>query len=203
MRHRAAAWELLGEAWPGWALRWAYDGQAELRGYLGLDLEPIQDRDWGRRVLPGPFVEPGDEELAHADPLVGVVTIGTERSYVIADHNDRPVAEGPALLDRLATAPEHGAREFAAESGVHIDLERRRVGWWLLDAQPEAYGMGRRWPGWTVEFWRDRWDEHVRAANGRFVPPPVRMPRSLAEVWEEARHHLSRAPRRSAAHGAH
>jgi hypothetical protein len=154
-------------------------------------------------VLPGPFVEPGDEELAYADPLVGVGTVAMGRSYVIADHNDHPVTEGPALLDRLATAPEHGTCEIAAEADVHIDLERRQVGWWLLGAQPEAYGMGRRWPGETLEFWRERSDEHVRAARGRFVPPPVRMPRARAEGGEEARRHLNRTPIRSAPHGAH
>ncbi|WP_406332237.1 hypothetical protein [Streptomyces sp. NBC_00203] len=62
---------------------------------------------------------------------------------------------------------------------------------------------GRRWPGWTVEWRRGRWDEHVRAANGLFVPPSVRMLRARAEIREEARRHWSRTPIRPAAHGAH
>ncbi|MFI6487713.1 hypothetical protein [Streptomyces sp. NPDC050564] len=60
---------------------------------------------------------------------VGVVTVAMGRSYAIADHNDHPVTEGPVLLDRLVTAPERGTCEIAAEADIHIDRERRRVGW--------------------------------------------------------------------------
>ncbi|MGW3040194.1 hypothetical protein ACWC9T_09130 [Kitasatospora sp. NPDC001159] len=42
--------------------------------------------------------------------------------------------------------------------------------------------MPERWPGWTVEFWQDRWEEHIGAAAGRFQPPPVDRARALAEV---------------------
>ncbi|MFH8381849.1 hypothetical protein ACH4E7_13010 [Kitasatospora sp. NPDC018058] len=180
MRHRAATLELLRQAWAGWEVRWTYDGPAELRTYLGLDPEHVRDR--GRETLVGELLEPDEEDLADPEPMVAVVTVGSDRCHVVAHASDHPVREGTALLERLVGAPEHGVCRLAAEAGVHVDPLRRRVGWWVLGASAQAYEMPERWPGWTVEFWRDGWEEHVRVAAGRFQPPPVDRDRALAEV---------------------
>ncbi|MFD9487469.1 hypothetical protein ACFWBX_26580 [Streptomyces sp. NPDC059991] len=195
MRHRAAALDLLRHAWPGWQLRWTYDGPAELRAYLGLD--PGAVRDPRGEVYAGAALAPGDEELAEDDPLATVVTVGAGRCHLVAATADHPVAEGPALLERLDSAPEHGRCELAVLSGLHVDPARRRVGWWLLGAQAGAYEMASRWPGWTVEFWQDRWQEQTRAAGDRFAPPPADRLQALVDVRDEAREHW--AGRRGAA----
>lgn len=49
--------------------------------------------------------------------------------------------------------------------------------------------MAARWPGWEVEFWQDRWDEHVRAAGGRFAPPPIDRIGALDRLREAAHEH--------------
>ncbi|MFB6878858.1 hypothetical protein [Streptomyces sp. NPDC056323] len=187
MRHRAATLELLQEAWVGWDVRWMYDGPAELRTYLGLDPEHVRARESGLAV--GPLLEPDDEELTDPEPMVAVVTVGTEHCYVLANINDHPVREGAALLDRLAGGPEHGVCQASADAGIHVEPLRRRVGWWVLGASAEAYEMPQRWPGWTVEFWQDRWEEHVLSAPGRFSPPPVDRARALADVRTSAERH--------------
>ncbi|MFE9429310.1 hypothetical protein ACFYNO_40930 [Kitasatospora sp. NPDC006697] len=180
MRYRAATLQLLREAWAGWDVRWVYDGPADLRTYLGLDPEQVRARGHGPAV--GSLVEPDDEELADPEPMVAVVTAGTDRCYVVANHSDHPIREGVALLDRLAEGPEHGVCRLSAEAGIHVDPLRRQVGWWTLGAAAEAYEMPQRWPGWTVEFWQDRWEEHIRVSTGRFEPPPVDRERALAKV---------------------
>ncbi|MFK8909367.1 hypothetical protein [Streptomyces sp. YS-3] len=187
LRHRAAALELLRHAWPGWQVRWTYDGPAELRAYLGLDPDAV--RDPGREVRAGAALAPGDQELAEDDPLATVVTVGTGRCHLLAATGEHPVAGGPALLERLAPEPGHDGCRLAVLSGLHVDPVRRRVGWWLLGAQAGAYGMESRWPGWTVEFWQDRWQEQTRAAGGLFVPPPVERRQALVDVRDEAREH--------------
>ncbi|WP_406865001.1 hypothetical protein ABZO31_32995 [Streptomyces sp. HUAS MG47] len=186
LRHRAATWEALGAAWPGWELRWTYDGPADLREYLGLDPEGVREPELGLGVFPEYAMEPGDEELAEPDPMVRVVTIGADRCHVLSSCNDHPIVEGPALLGRLADAPDHRVCTAAADSGIHVDPERRRVGWWLLGASAGARRAAEHWPGWTVEFWADRWEEHVRAAGGRFAPPAVDRRQARAEVRAEA-----------------
>ncbi|MFD7325628.1 hypothetical protein ACFV9D_31840 [Streptomyces sp. NPDC059875] len=192
MRHRAAMWEVLHRAWPGWELRWTYDGPAELATCLGLDPEEVRYRH--PSLCLELALDLGDEELVERDPLVRVVTIGADRCHLLSAVNDHPIAEGPALLDRLADAPAHGRCAVAADSGIHVDPARRRVGWWLLSAVAGAGEMASRWPGWTVEFWQDRWEEHVRVAGGRFVPPTVDRVQALAELRNEAEEHWSPRP---------
>ncbi|MFE7184373.1 hypothetical protein [Streptomyces erythrochromogenes] len=181
LRTRAAGLELLRLAWPGWEVRWLYDGQSGLRAHLGLG---PQEPD--AAVHPGPALEPDDEELADPDQLVAVVTVGTDRCHVLADVNDHPVEEGPTLLDRLRDAPDHGRYRLRADAGIHVDPARRLVGWWLNTARARARTVEQQWPGWTVEFWADRWDEHERASGGRFAPPAPDRAAGLADVRAQA-----------------
>ncbi|MEU1181442.1 hypothetical protein ABZ464_28130 [Streptomyces sp. NPDC005820] len=191
-RHRAVTLRAIAHAWPGWELRWTYDGPADLRRHLGLDPAAVRERD--ARVFPAPLLDPDDEEFGERDPLVTAVTVGDRRCHLLAAINDHPVAEGPALLDRLADAHDHGRCTVAAEAGLHVDPVGRRVGWWTLSAVPEAAEMGGRWPGWTVEWWQDRWQEHARAAPGRLVPPRVDPEQARAELREGAMEHWSQRP---------
>ncbi|MFD7027439.1 hypothetical protein ACFWAR_05315 [Streptomyces sp. NPDC059917] len=167
LRHRAAVFELIRAAWPGWTVRWLFDGQAELREYVGLDPECVRSRDAG--PCAAPFLAPDDEELAGPDPGGVVITVGAGRCHVASDAFDHPVREGAALLDRLADAPGHGSCRLHVNAGIHLDPERRRLGWWSLSSVPRAYRVPDVWPGWTVEFWQDEWERHVRAAD-RFSP---------------------------------
>ncbi|MFE6709688.1 hypothetical protein [Streptomyces sp. NPDC057695] len=169
LRHRAAVYELIRAAWPGWEVRPLYDGPAELRAHLGLDPEYV--RRHGAEPAPAPFLAPGDEELAGPDPGGVVITMGTGRCHVLSDAFDHPVREGVALLDRLADAPGHGLCRLHVGSGVHLDPERRRLGWWSLPSTPQAYRVPELWPGWTVEFWQDDWRQHTRV-SALFCPAP-------------------------------
>ncbi|WP_405016618.1 hypothetical protein OHV05_05540 [Kitasatospora sp. NBC_00070] len=170
LRHRTATFELIRAAWPGWEVRWLYDGAAELRGYVGLEPEYVRCRDSALAVAP--FLAPGDEDLAGPDPGGVLVTVGDRHCHVASDSFDHPVREGISLLDRLADAPGHQVCRLHVNAGLHLDPERRRLGWWSLPNSPQAYGTPELWPGWTVRFWQDDWQRHVRAAGGRFSPTP-------------------------------
>ncbi|MGW6707646.1 hypothetical protein ACWGDE_22530 [Streptomyces sp. NPDC054956] len=174
---RAAALALLRGAWPGWEVRWAYDGQTGLRSYLGLD--PADDRS-------GPIGAFGCPATTGADPSVAVVTIGPDRCHVLECGEDHPATEGPDLLDRLLDLPRHTSHRGYAEAGIHVDPEHRRVGWWLTGAQVHAEEVAGRWPGWTVEFWADRWSEHALASGGLFTPPVPDRAAALAGVRDDA-----------------
>ncbi|MFI1703903.1 hypothetical protein [Streptomyces griseoruber] len=183
-RHRAVTWRAIARAWPGWDLRWTYDGPADPRRRLGLDPAEVRERD--RKVYPAPSLGPDDEEFLERDPLVTAVTVGDRRRHLLAAIDDHPVTEGPALLDRPADAHDHGRCTVAAGAGVHLDPVRRRVGWWTMSAAAEAAEMGARRPGWTVECRQDRWEEHARAAPGLLLPPRVNPEQALAELREDA-----------------
>ncbi|WP_411101761.1 hypothetical protein [Streptomyces sp. cmx-4-9] len=174
---RAAALALLRGAWPGWDVRWSYAGQTGLRGYLGLDPEQDLSGPIGSFVCPAPGL---------AGAPAAVATVGPDRCHVLDGVNEHPVTEGPALLERLRSVPRHLTYGGHADAGIHVDPQRRRVGWWLTGAQEHAERVPARWPGWTVEFWEDRWSEHARAAPGRFLAPAPDPAAALAGVRDWA-----------------
>jgi hypothetical protein len=185
LRYRAAAFALIRDAWPGWEVRWLYDGAAELREYVGLDPEYV--RALGSGLALAPFLDPGDEDLARPDPGGVVITVGADRCHVASDCFDHPVREGVALLDRLADAPGHGVCRLHVNSGIHLDPQRRRLGWWSLPSCPQAFQVTELWQGWTVEFWQDDWERHVRAC-GRFSPAQFDAgEEAMAAVRDQAR----------------
>ncbi|MFI5862269.1 hypothetical protein [Streptomyces sp. NPDC051546] len=135
-RTRAAAFELLRRAWPGWRVRWLYDGQRGLRAYAGA--EPCAHRGG---VIASPVLEPDDPELAEPDPSVLVVTVGG-RCHVLAMLGGHPVDEGPALLERLAAEPGHAGYSGACEGGLRRWRCGRRTG-----RRPWRRCATRRWTG--------------------------------------------------------
>ncbi|WP_405583306.1 hypothetical protein [Streptomyces sp. NBC_01190] len=194
LRHRAAMFELIREAWLGWEVRWLYDGAAEMRDHVGLDPEYVRCHD--SDLFPAPFLAPDDEDLTRPDPGGVVVTVGTDRCHVASESFDHPVREGVSLLDRLVDAPGHGVCRLHVNSGIHLDPERRRLGWWSLFSSPRAFQAPELWPGWTVEFWQDDWERHTSAYE-RFSPAPF-------DAGEEARVAvIAEAEQRRAARAAH
>ncbi|MEU6339709.1 hypothetical protein ABZ883_01960 [Streptomyces sp. NPDC046977] len=177
LRYRAAVFGLIRAAWPGWDVRWLYDGPAELREYVGLDPEYVRCRDQHRSQAP--LLAPDDEDLAWPDPGGVVITVGTDGCHVASDGIAHPVLEGVSLLDRLVDDPGHGVCRLHVNSGIHIDPQRRRLGWWSLPSSPQAYRVPDLWPGWRVVFWQDDWEQHIRV-GGRFSPTPF-------DAGEEAR----------------
>ena len=182
--------ERLAGAWPGWQVRWAYDGVHALRRYLGAD-PVVEDVE----VYPSEVVAPGDERLGDIDPLVSLATVAGGGCYLLGVIVHL-IAEGPALLDRLAGAPDHGTCALTVEAGIHVDPARRQVGWWTYGECAFRHpDLATRWPGWRVEFWADRAQEHARASAGRFTPPPIDRRRADQEITRQAREHWSSSRR--------
>ncbi|MET7297972.1 hypothetical protein [Embleya sp. NPDC005575] len=196
-RHRAATFELIRAAWQGWRVEWLYDGAAELRGYVGLDPEYVRRPE--SALFVAPFLAPEDEDLAWPDPGDVVVTVGADHCHVASGAFDHPVREGTSLFDRMADAPEHAVCHLHVNSGIHLDPERRRMGWWSLAFCPRAYEVPKLWPDWTVQFWQDDWEAHVRACGGCFSPEPFDAGKeAMARVLAEAEERRTRRARHRA-----
>ncbi|MFC8717124.1 hypothetical protein [Kitasatospora sp. NPDC057198] len=193
-RLRAATLELLQEAWPGWELRWCHDGNADLRRYLGLDPEAVRDRSLPPVTLP---VLTEEWEVDSEEPAVVVVTVGTERCHLLADIGNHPAAEGPALLQRLDGAADFSHCEVAADAGLHLDPERRTLGWWTLTNLPEPEAVPPRWPGWTVQRWDDDFSCHLAAAPGLFTLPEMDPGAARGAVLRAAEEYNDRWGKRS------
>ncbi|MEV4318080.1 hypothetical protein [Actinocrispum sp. NPDC049592] len=150
--HRAAVLSILAITWPGWQVRWAYDGIADLVAYLGL--EDIEVR--GSDVL----IEPEPAELG-MDQLVSVTREdGTTDAYGL----ELPVSElfrwGPEHVELIPDNAKVTASEWMPRSGVHIDHRAKTVGVWTIDSL-SGLSDAVAWPGWKVEIWEDRYTEQL------------------------------------------
>ncbi|MDX6765034.1 hypothetical protein SIN09_38050, partial [Streptomyces sp. F8] len=125
---------LLRAAWPGWEVRWAYGGQTDLRTYVGLD--PADDPGRGAYPWDGNIFDANAATQAAGDGDLTVVTVEAPgRCHLACYESDHPVMHGPAVLDQLGTLTDHGAYRELAAAGLHVDPERRRVGWWITHHQ--------------------------------------------------------------------
>ena len=71
---------------------------------------------------------------------------------------------GTQLLEMLPGAGFHDLKlGRIPESGVHLDVPGKALGVWLTNPDPGLFRwLGRLWPGWRIDRWDDRYEEHFR-----------------------------------------
>ncbi|GAA1572939.1 hypothetical protein GCM10009827_113650 [Dactylosporangium maewongense] len=152
--YRAAMLEAYAATWPGWEIRWAYDGIADLMVYVGVDPAGAhRDREPKRTER---------NEFGPDDRVAAVVTVrgadGRVRLYGLnPDMAWRRWFMGPDLVEWVCAGPElPESAEDMPTAGLDLDPAARRAGLWTV--QP-LRGLRQRWaelwPGWTLEFWGD------------------------------------------------
>ncbi|OBA75514.1 hypothetical protein A5642_07900 [Mycolicibacterium mucogenicum] len=137
----------LAEVWAGYEICYAYDGTAEIGGYVGKEFAlPSLDG------LSAPKLAKSRNSLCH---LVSVIDASGELRMWPLWWGDSKAWHGPALLDKL---PGGGVRRLRLdkipEGGVHIDVPRNVVGVWNT-----ADVCARELVAWTAA-----------------MPPSLRMP---------------------------
>lgn len=142
---RAQKLAAIAKAWPGWRLRWAYEGIEQIVEHVGGDRREVRtDHDrtegsWG----------PCDEFPEEVNFLLTI----DEHEHWLHHELNEPVWAGPALLDVRVTRQ----RGRHADSGLHLDTRNRTAGFWTTVAiRGSLADLAARWPGWTFEFWEDR-----------------------------------------------
>jgi hypothetical protein len=151
--HRAALLATLAQTWPGWEVRWAYDGLGDVVAYLGLDRAEIRTES----IVFEPHTAEDDDEF---DQLVSVTReSGETDAYAM----ELPIGEvlgwGAESVDLLPDQAKITECQIP-RSGVHIDYATKTVGIWTMEA---FRGLADKlnWPGWQVEVWDDRYTEQL------------------------------------------
>ena len=179
MNERRALMEVLATVWPGYEICWAYDGTAELAGYVGAHLRPDT---WDRQ--PNLKLARARNHLCH---LISVVDAhGQLRFWPLWWHLSK-AWHGPTLLDKL---PGPGIRRIRLgkipEGGAHIDVRRKTLGaWQTADTMGFFQALPELWPGWHTEVWEDRYEEHVKRCDGALRVPELDVVAGIesAEAW--------------------
>ena len=179
MNQRRALMDVLPIVWPGYEICWAYDGTEELAGYVGADLPPVK---WSRQ--PELKLARRRNNLCH---LISVVDAdGALRFWPLTWHLSQ-AWHGPALLDKL---PGKGIGRIKLgmipEGGAHIDMRRKALSaWQTADTMGVFRALPELWPGWQIEVWEDRFEEHVSRCDGALRVPELDVIAGIdtAERW--------------------
>lgn len=165
MNERRALMSALAAIWPDYAIGWAYDGTAELAGYVGAELR-----------FPAWDDEPPLELARDRNALCHLVSVadaaGQVRMWPLR-WDLSPAWHGPALLDKL---PGRGVRRLTLGTiplgGVHIDVARKTLGaWQIADAMGIFQALPGLWKGWQTECWEDRFEEQsLRCTSALRLP---------------------------------
>ncbi|MDL4812945.1 hypothetical protein [Actinomadura opuntiae] len=173
---------LLAETWPGWTVRWAYDGIGDLAAAAGVDRSAVRAPDEDERFLPEETVTDLDDEVH----LLTVRASGACTVYPL-DWYAHTAWQGPALLDRLPAGglPRLDLPEVPG-GGLHVDVDARTAGVWIGGScRGLVPALHELWPGWRVEFWEDRYEEQLARCGGTVTAPGIDLAGALDEVIAE------------------
>lgn len=168
---------LMSRLWPGWTIRWAFEGVADIADYLGIPrerllvssltdsinlsgLDSLQDPRWVLTVIS--FVREGSLRF---------LGTGTEINLVL------PVADKFLATLREVEGGEPVYRNNVAEEfpngGMHIDFDARELFWWAAPDTPGTPSqLAALLPDWRITWWRDEYEAHIRKAPGMDLPSP-------------------------------
>ncbi|WP_412517666.1 hypothetical protein K8Z49_04525 [Actinomadura madurae] len=170
---------LLGLTWPGWTVRWAYDGIGDLAAAAGFDRSLVRSPDRDERAVP-------EETETDPDDMHHLLTVRTAEGITVYPlyWELHTAWQGPGLADRppagglprrdLGTVP---------VSGLHVDVPARTAGAWVgASCTGLVPALEELWPGWRVEFWEDRYEEQLARCEGAVTVPARDPVAALDEV---------------------
>jgi hypothetical protein len=159
---------LLAETWPGWRLRWAYGGMGELADRVGAPHAP----------LPPPIPPTVCRPAADPGGVGVVVTVRHADGRLLVHPLELDAFDlawlGPGLLDRLP--PAETALRLARHPylGLHLETGSGDLGLWTTWEFPSPLGaLAKRWPGWTLDFWEDRFEEQAARCGPALAFPDL------------------------------
>jgi hypothetical protein len=179
MNERRAMFEVLAITWPGYSISWTYDATAEIAAYVDASF-PMRDKP------SRPELKLADD-TAHMHHLVTVVgDDGALRAWPLW-WGSSAAWHGPQLLSMLPGPGQHALElGMLPESGIHVDVADKTLGLWLTNPVPGLFRwLAQLWPGWRIEQWDDRYEEHLLRCGPSITAPELDITSGVieAESW--------------------
>lgn len=179
MNERRAMFEVLPHLWPGYSISWAYDATAEIAAYVHHDLA-LRDKPSRPQLILA-------EDTTHLHHLVTVVGAdGVFRAWPLW-WGSSAAWHGPQLLGKLPGAGQTAVKlGVLPESGIHVDVPDKTLGVWLTNPVPGLFRwLPQLWPGWRIERWDDRYEEHLFRCGPSITAPELDIVSGVAaaESW--------------------
>lgn len=190
-----AAHSTLRRMWPGWDVRWAYDGLGDIVAHLGLDRAMI------RASEPEPGLTAAADDYMECEYVLTVRDAHGVTGYALDSGEDGTdlLDLGPDALHSLPANARADSVDRLPNSGVHLDLVERTAGFWTFRTLEGAFErVHDRWPGWTWTFWDSRYDEQLSRCDNAVTWPAPDVAGALESLAEQVKRHATYDPLTSA-----
>jgi hypothetical protein len=190
-----AAHLALQRMWPGWQVRWAYDGLGDIVAHLGLDRAMV------RAGEPEPGLVAAADEYMDCEYVLTIRDASGVTGYALdsGEEGTDLLDLGPDALRSLPPAAAAVSVDRLPNSGVHLDVVEQTAGFWTFRTLDGAFERARdRWPGWTWEFWESRYDEQLRRSDNAITWPDPDVKAALESLARQVESHATHDPLESA-----
>lgn len=178
---------LMMNNWPGWEIRWAYEGIADLAAYVGYPIEKILAvRETSRHEAN--LAPP--EEKKWVD-LVASVAFSEQELLIFPLEGELEVflTGGPSLLEGIEKS--YGLSSLDLQEwtsrfplgGFHIDVEGKKLQVWHAEPDPALTPrLQAAWPGWEIINQRSSYESQAACTYGRLQFQELNQPELLAQL---------------------
>jgi hypothetical protein len=182
--------QMLALVWPGWQLRWADDGLADIVRYVGDDTSKVIVRDIDFENAPKLGRIRNLRRLTSRERGIWFTVrdaSGDLADNYFVDAMQSLLLAGPPLVDRFPNRlidpipPEDYVR-----GGAWIDVECKELTFWRADSVPDLERrFGAHWPGWSVRRQTAGWQTQLEL-SGRSAPElqvdPAKLVRAVTDL---------------------
>ncbi|MFD4139918.1 hypothetical protein [Streptomyces sp. NPDC058572] len=193
---RSVMFEVLARTWPGWRVRWAYDGLEDIVAHVGVQRELVRS-ELATRGGQVPF-DPADVDEPDFTLAVTVAYRDGTQGHLVAGENVADVlGHGPEVVRQLLPGSRARTAPRIPYGGVHIDVPAREVSAWTYGNFLGGAAAGRPpgWDGWRWTCWFDAYNKQQEASGGAILfPAPLRAAGVRAWLEQLDEHHPPGAP---------
>lgn len=168
-------------AWPGYDVRWAYGGAADIEAYLGLPPRPgnlPEVQGWRPYQT---WRQPWDESffLVTVDAAAYALEV-PDPADLLAGPDEAVTLPDAWRIENLTTWWRDDRPLPLPDLGLHLDMVRRIATCWTvttIEGVPQQWSA--TWPGWQWVFEHDAYDLHYERCDElvrMFLPTPLPFP---------------------------
>lgn len=178
---------LMKNNWPGWEIRWAHEGIADLAAYVGYPIDKVlavhETSRQGACLVP-------PEEKKWVD-LVASVAFSEQELLIFPLEGELEVflTGGPRLLDGIDKSYGLSSLDLMEWTsrfpvgGFHIDVEGKKLQVWHAEPRPElTLRLQAVWPGWEIINQRSSYESQINCTYGRLQFQKLSQPELLAQL---------------------
>lgn len=168
-------------AWPGYDVRWAYEGTADIEAYLGhspVAVDPPEIAGWRPyQTWHGPSGE--SFFLVTVDDAAYALEL-PEPADLLAGPDEAATLPDAWRIEDLTTWWRHDHPVPLPGIGLHLDTTCRTATCWTVTTiEGVAQRWSATWPGWQWIFEHDAYDRHYQRCTElvrMFLPTPLPAP---------------------------